>query len=211
MTGTLPESLVLLAGGKGERAGMPKGLLTYEGKSLLAMQLERARRLGFSRIILGLGHFAERYEEEVERLALAKGRLMMALNPEPDLGQFRTLQEALRHSPGDVFVLPLDTPLPHSVAIDALRGRGKAAMPELNGRGGHPVWLARDFVRHLTMLSPHDLDARLDRQLHHLGKDCARIPVRDARIHMNVNTREEWEKSATLFLKDEVLSPPGET
>lgn len=211
MAEKVPESLVLLAGGKGERAGVPKGLLSFQGQSLLAIQLERARRLGLSHIILGLGFFAERYEEEVARLARDKKHVTMVVNPEPELGQFRTLQEALRQSPGDAFVLPLDTPLPHRPIFDALRGKGRAALPEINGRGGHPVWLAHDFVRYLTALSPHDADARLDHQLHHLGRDCARIPVGDARILLNVNTREEWEKSARLFTQDEALPPQEAT
>lgn len=67
---------MIFAAGKGTRLGeitesIPKALVDINGKTALAIAVERCAGFGFDDIIINVHHFADMVEEEVERLISA--------------------------------------------------------------------------------------------------------------------------------------------
>jgi CTP:molybdopterin cytidylyltransferase MocA len=197
--GTLP--LVLLAGGKGSRAGRSKGLITWHGEPWAIWQLRSFARAGGREAVIVLGHEVQAYHA-----FLSPGPfLRIAVNPEPERGPFSSIQIGITALPAHArgaFVLPVDVPAPasevwqslasalqsapHEAADDAL----DAAIPTFEDRGGHPVLLSRRFCARLAVLSPAAPDARLDLQL--AGARTRRVAVGDPRVRLNLNTEADF-------------------
>ena len=196
MANKLPTA-VLLAGGKSNRMGSAKGLLSLPGgKTWLGAQVEALLDTGVEEVVVVLGYGSENYRSSVPELKHAR----IVINPSPERGQFSSLQAGISSvATGDVFVLPLDVPCPGKDVWRAIFGgfgpETQAIMPVHEGRGGHPVLLARNFVNKLAAIAPDSEDARLDAQLHGLSGDrLSRVSVVDARVTMNINTSVDWER-----------------
>lgn len=205
--------LVLLAAGASSRTldeiGRPKGLISVRGRPWLQVQLETFADAGGTRAVIVLGHHREAILAAVPALdratsewtALAGLQVRTAINPQPDRGPFSSLQtglHVLESEDVDAFVLPVDVPAASRPVWTALAAAGApAAVPQIDGRGGHPVLVARKLIDHLLQLDPAAPDARLDVQLHEAGS--VRVAVTDRRIHGNLNTADDWSQ----FLNDD--------
>lgn len=109
---------VVMAAGKSTRmkSRLPKPLHPICGKPLLAYLLDACEQAGISRVIVVVGHEAERVQE-----AFA-GRCVFALQAEP-LGTGHAVMSAkplLADYTGDLLVLPGDTPLVDSQTLQKL-------------------------------------------------------------------------------------------
>jgi molybdenum cofactor cytidylyltransferase len=201
--------LVLLAAGRSSRMGEPKGLVVIEGRRWIDRQLDAVAAAGVvDRVVVVLGHDRSRYDLEAPGL---RARAAVVENPNPDLGPFSSLQcglaalDAPAHGGGGldaVFVLPVDVPAPGPEVWRALAGAvteteapgsAQAAVPVHDGRGGHPVFLARAFARRLLAAPP---ESRLDLELAHAfaAGHAARVPVADPRVRLNLNAPGDWVK-----------------
>lgn len=202
MTRSWCQPLVLLAGGRGSRMGMPKALLA-SGR-WLDEQLEALACAGVSRVVLVLGHaLGEQLaalpwiERHLGRACTRAGlSLRVVVNPQPGRGPFSSLQVGLSAADGPAlgaFVLPIDTACPEGSVFAALAdamGPGvDAATPSFRGRGGHPVLLGGPLASRVLAASP---DGRLDRMLRALpvGRRV-RVPVRDPRVLTDLDTPTE--------------------
>jgi len=184
--------LILLAGGKSERMGTPKGLLAVHGESFLQYQARRFQEAGGQALVVVLGYGAALYEK-------ALAGLQAVVNPTPERGPFSSLQCGLtwlaREQPAmsGCFVLPIDVPAPDASVWKRLTAELAAGTevvcPEYAGSGGHPVLLSPAFCALLRRVPTDDPAARLDRQIAALpaGKRC-RALVSDAQVTMNLNT-----------------------
>lgn len=181
--------LVLLAAGESVRMGIPKGLVSVEGKPWLLHQLDAARKVGIERVIVVLGYHADAYLKAIPDLKFV-------LNSDPSRGQFSSLQRGLQEvGSSGAFLLPVDTPCP---ALDvwercarALSPQVEACVPVFEGKGGHPTLLGPTFVAHLLALTP--ASSRLDHEIHRLPPEkVARPDCADAKIKMNLNTPQDW-------------------
>jgi CTP:molybdopterin cytidylyltransferase MocA len=190
--------VVVLAAGRSSRLGMAKGLVVVEGVRWIVRQLEA---LGGRRAVVVLSHDRERYLSEVPDLPL---RATIAVNPDPERGPFSSLQvglAALAPAPAPapalapVFVLPVDVPAAAPAVWDALEealagAAAHAAVPEHEGRGGHPVLLAASFAAEILA---RPAGSRLDEELRRRGP-VLRVPVGDPRVRLNLNAAEDWGK-----------------
>jgi CTP:molybdopterin cytidylyltransferase MocA len=132
--------LILLAGGKSSRMGIPKGLLDYRGNYWLLEQLTRFKAASGKRAIVVLGFHTEEYFDKIPWLRAAQTKPLLQLgleisavvNPYPEQGQFSSLLCALsmlsiknhpsaKHrtsntegvfSISGAFILPIDVPGP---------------------------------------------------------------------------------------------------
>lgn len=187
----LPHPLVILAGGKGERAGGPKGLIEYNGRPWLEIQLREYRDRGGDRVVVVLGHAYEDYLKLVPSLSSAD----VVINPDPDRGQFSSLQLGLAEAIDAAYVLPIDVPVPDEdvwrrLAAE-LRDPALVCVPTWQDRGGHPVLMSRPFIAKVLSASPLD---RLDQHIRQLDADqVKRIAVDDMRVCMNMNTLDQWK------------------
>jgi CTP:molybdopterin cytidylyltransferase MocA len=171
--------VLLLAAGRGRRAGGPKAWRPHDGTTLLEAHLDFFRGLfGASRISVAI------QEEWRERCA--------ALSPEttwvaadPDASPLDTLQKLIAASPAELsFVLHVDMPVFDRGVYEALlRCEGFAVVPSFDGRRGHPVLLTAEALTHLSLLDP--AKDRLDVWLKERGAEevCVAVPS----VHLNLN------------------------
>jgi CTP:molybdopterin cytidylyltransferase MocA len=205
-----PSSLaevVVLAAGRSSRMGEPKGLVRVDGRPWILHQLDA---LAGRRVVVVLGEDRARYEEVVPSLAARVPPATVVVNPAPDRGPFSSLQVGLAALAGGpaasrarsvaAFVLPVDVPAASAdvwTALEAALGDRDgidAAVPEHEGRGGHPVLLAPSL---LARLGTAPASSRLDELLRALPPGrLRRVQVGDPRIRLNLNAPEDWGKVA---------------
>ena len=176
---------ILLAAGRSERMGRPKGLLEHRGGAWLADQVEAIRVQGAC-VVLVVGAEAEAYASLAQTLGLE-----VRTNPAPESGPFSSLRIGLQGLSGPVFVGPIDVPVaPILRKLEAALGNAAAVVPAHHGRGGHPVLMGPSFVQELKELNINDPESRLDVQLRKAG--ALRLEIADPRILQNLNTPEAW-------------------
>jgi choline kinase len=106
---------IILAAGRGSRlqqtadGQLPKCLLTFGGRSLLARHLELLEAAGVAEIVLALGFRHELIAAEVARLG-SRARIETVLNPRYELGSMLTVHTAAEPLTrgGDVLLMDAD-------------------------------------------------------------------------------------------------------
>jgi CTP:molybdopterin cytidylyltransferase MocA len=205
--------LILLAGGRSSRMGVPKGLLQYQGRFWMIEQFNRFKVAGGKRVMVVLGFHRKQYLEKMPWLAgefqtpvlLMSLQLSVAINPHPQLGPFSSLQcaiAALKKEEEDylgAFILPIDVPGPGPEVFQemtrAFENSWEALIPRFRSNGGHPVLLSRNFINRLAEVSPKSMDARLDFQIRALPRNkIAYLPVADERVCLNLNDPAEFQR-----------------
>jgi molybdenum cofactor cytidylyltransferase len=189
--------VVVLAAGRSSRMGEPKGLVPFRGRPWLLAQLDAIASAG-GRAVIVLGTDRERYLQALPGLAQ---RARLAFNDDPDRGPFSSLQCGLAAATSAapaaaVFVLPVDVPAASPAVWRALRQAlagsptADAVVPELEGRGGHPVLLSPSTA---ALLQSRPATSRLDVELAALPQ-ILRAPVKDPFIRLNLNAPPDWGK-----------------
>lgn len=121
-------------------------------------------------------------------------------NPEPDRGQFSSLQIGLRdvlnRGRDTAIVTLVDRPPAKILTLEALRDAFDAAprtiwtvVPEFSGRHGHPYIAGREMIEKFLQAPPsgnaRDIEHRFQERIRYLK-------VEDPFVTMNVNTPEEY-------------------
>ena len=184
--------VIILAAGKSERAGVPKGLIRTNGRYWLQVQLDNIPDSVVSRRLTILGNWKQEY-------LAAFPSLDHGVNSDPDLGPFSTLVAGIRElgKVDGAFVLPIDVPSPSKKVWEELARKLNdsvlACTPECHGKGGHPVLLSGALLARFLALDLSADNARLDQQLRLLGPaERVRVKVEDPRILENRNHAEDW-------------------
>ena len=204
--------LILLAAGKSRRMGVPKGLIKINDRNLIDYQLKAFGELGGNKVIVVLGAHFDEYQKVLPWVKTALNDwhktdsstlLRVARNENFELGQFSSLKMGmevfLTLQDQYAFVLPIDVPCPGSSVWKTLMAKTgtktHASIPEISGRGGHPVIISRKFANELAQLSPEDEESRLDLQIKKLDKSrVVRVVVEDKSIHANLNNPEKLQQ-----------------
>jgi CTP:molybdopterin cytidylyltransferase MocA len=126
----------------------------------------------------------------------------MVINPNPDRGQFSSLQiglqEVLNRGRDAAIITLVDRPAPSIATIEQIKnafiagdGEAWAVVPEYAGRHGHPIVIGREMIGAF-------LDAQASssaREIEHsLQKHVRYLAVADPLVAANVNTPEDFEK-----------------
>lgn len=114
-------------------------------------------------------------------------------NKHPEWHRFYSLKigvKALKES-NSIFVHNIDNPFVSEELLALLKKENaQVVIPEYNGKGGHPILLSKDIIV--------DLKGTEENQKHlkdYLNSFLSkRVPVSDDRIHININTQEEYQK-----------------
>ena len=138
---------LVLAGGAGRRMGGPKALLRLGPLSFAEHAARLLERPGVERVLVVLGHEAER----VRREAGLSERFEVLVNPDPERGMLSSLlcglERAERLEADALLAHPVDHPFvePGTVArvVAALLAGATVAVPSWDGRRGHPAGFAR--------------------------------------------------------------------
>jgi|SRR5579864_2146622 len=199
---------VILAAGESSRMGTDKALMpwppmasagTPSGDTFLSAAIRSFSALDFVVVVAG------KNESTLAPVVYAKGA-SIAVNPNPQRGQFSSLRvglrEVLNHGRDAAMVTLVDRPPPSEATIQKLRDAFLAAdrnvwsvVPEHSGRHGHPFIAGREMIEaflHAPATSTaRDVEHRHQEHLQYISVD-------DPLVAVNINTPEDY---AALFAK----------
>jgi molybdenum cofactor cytidylyltransferase len=187
---------VILAAGVSSRMGRDKALLPWQGGTFLSAAIQ-ALQPETELVIVVAGQNAPKLEPVVYANAA-----FLVVNPHSEMGQMSSLQRGLEEvlSRGrDAAVITLvDRPAPRAETIEQLKqaflaagDQTWAAVPEYNGKHGHPIVIGREMIQ-AFLRAPATSTARDVEHAHQ--QNILYVPVDDPLIAVNVNTEEDYEK-----------------
>jgi molybdenum cofactor cytidylyltransferase len=204
---------VILAAGESSRMGRDKALLPWPPES--ARILPQAGLLSsgtlLSAAVEALGRYCDMVivvggnsEALVRPVAYAAGAFFVR-NPEPERGQFSSLQtglhEVMNRGRDAAMITLVDRP-PSKAAtfsrlLEAFEARDRntwAVVPEYEGKHGHPILIGREMIE-VFLRSPATANAR---DIEHANQQhIAYVPVDDSRVTVNINTPEDYARLGT--------------
>ena len=194
---------VILAAGSSTRMGRDKALLPWpppaagaqpSPHTLLSAAIE-AFSLFTEMIIVVAGH----NQPSLAPIVYARAASLLR-NPDPDRGQFSSLQvglqEVLAHGRDAAIVTLVDRPPVRAATIETLRNQFAAAprdiwavVPEYQGKHGHPYIAGRELIEAFLRAAPtanaRDIEHRHQRHIQYL-------PLDDPFVTLNVDTPEDY-------------------
>ena len=185
---------IILAAGRGARAGGPKALLTLDGETFLARVARLLLRPGIGRVTAVVGHESERVLRE-SALPADVATIVNRRHAEGMLTSILAgLDEAEAAGADAILLHPVDHPLIGPATLDAviaaLRRGAPIAVPSHEGRRGHPAGFARVAWAALRAAAPDEgargVLARHPEWIEHVpaGEECL----------VGINTAEEYEQ-----------------
>jgi molybdenum cofactor cytidylyltransferase len=199
---------VILAAGESARMGTDKALLPWppqvEGQApspdtFLSAAI-RSLILATDFVVVVAG----KNEAAVTPIAYASGA-SVRINPEPNRGQFSSLQvglhEVLNRGRDAAIITLVDRPPVGSATVQLLRDAFEAAppniwavVPEISGKHGHPYLVGRELME-AFLQAPASGSAR---DIEHRYQDHIQyVTVDDPFAAMNINTPEDYAALAT--------------
>jgi len=190
---------VILSAGASSRMGRDKALLPWPpGAADSTMLSASIAALGpyCVAVVVVAGRNANNLAS-----AIAAGGAAMVVNPEPERGQFSSMQIGLRQALAlgceAAMITLVDNPPLSAASMKRLRtafdealGRGHwGVAPERGGRRGHPLLVNLDLIDAL-LSAPVDSNAREVKRAH--PGTIEAVPVPDSLVSVDVNTPGEY-------------------
>ena len=200
---------VILAAGESSRMGRDKALLPWPPQSAGAAGtfLSAAIEL-FAPYVDIVLVVAGKNENAVAPIVYANGA-SLAVNPDPERGQFSSLQaglhEVLNRGRDAAMITLVDRPPVKSDTIHALieafelalRQWKWAVVPEYQGKHGHPILVGREMME-AFLRAPASSSAR---EIQHTHQDkITYVPVDDPLVVVDVDTPEQYAALAAPAL-----------
>jgi len=190
---------LILAAGDSTRMGRDKALLPWPPSSPSETFLSAAIKLFFPRVDVVLVVVGKN-EPALTPIIYANGASLI-VNPDPDRGQFSSLQAGLqevRNRGRDSAMITLvDRPPVRSETIDLLQSafdraiakRKWAVIPDYKGNHGHPILIGNAMLE-AFLEAPETANAREIERQHQ--SEIEYLPVDDPLVAINVNTPEQY-------------------
>ena len=190
---------VILAAGASSRMGRDKALLPWHSGTFLSAAI-RALQSSTEFVIV----VASENEANLEPIVNAEAAFMVR-NPNPEQGQFSSLQcglrEVLNRGRDAAIVTLVDRPAPSLQTIEQLKNaflNGNdalwAVVPEYAGKHGHPIVVGREMIE-AFLRAPATSSAREVEHAHQ--QHIAYLSVTDPAVIANVDTPEDFENLKT--------------
>jgi len=194
---------IILAAGESTRMGRDKALLpwpptlspnTPSGGTLLSAAIKALS--DFCDLVIVV---AGKNEAALRPVIYGCGAFL-ALNPNPDLGQFSSLQvglhEVLNQGRDAAMVTLVDRPPPQSTSLQALTSAFAnrnhdvwSVIPEYQGKHGHPILIGREMIE-AFLKAPATSVAR---DIEHANQQrILYVPVSDSQVTANIDTPEQY-------------------
>jgi molybdenum cofactor cytidylyltransferase len=187
---------VILAAGASTRMGRDKALLPWRDGTFLSAAI-RALQPATELVLVVGGANAAALEPIADSYAA-----FMVVNPEPQRGQFSSLQtglqEVLNRGRDAAIVTLVDRPAAGLQTIGQIKAaflssdeRTWAVVPEYGGRHGHPFVIGREMIE-AFLRAPASSTAR---DVEHANQGHIRyLPVSDPLVSANIDTPEDFER-----------------
>jgi len=187
---------VILAAGASTLMGRDKALLPWREGTFLSAAI-RALQPATELVLVVAGANAASLEPIANAYAA-----FMVVNPEPQRGQFSSLQvglqEVLNRGRDAAIVTLVDRPAAEPETIEQIKTaflssdeRIWAVAPEYGGKHGHPIVIGREMIE-AFLRAPSGSNAR---DVEHGRQEHIRyLPVRDPLVVANVDTPEDFER-----------------
>ena len=182
---------VVLAAGASTRMGEPKALLrTRDGRRYVEAIADGARTGGCDAVVVVLG------PPHGERIRAALPGWTVAWTERPERGMLSSVQAglgAIGGDAGDALIWPVDIPFVEPATVRALvMHGGTIVVPVHNGRGGHPLRVARAHFAEIAALDPaRGLKALLEAH----AAEVVRLPVADPGVLVDVDTPDDYART----------------
>ena len=184
---------IVLAAGKGTRAGGPKALLRINNTTFVEYIINKLLNAPIAKIIVVT---SPDIFNEIKTI-VPLNRVLMILNSEIKGDQLSSIRVGLKHASNDstgFICWPVDIPLVKTETIHSLINTSSSVnkniiLPKYNNKRGHPVIFKKNMYHALSTLCPAESGARwLIQQYPH---EILELEVNDPGILLNVNTPEE--------------------
>jgi molybdenum cofactor cytidylyltransferase len=202
---------VILAAGASSRMGRDKALLPWRDGTFLSAAI-RALQPATELVIVVAGANAPNLETIVNANAA-----FLAVNPDPQQGQFSSLQvglqDVLNRGRDAAIVTLVDRPPAEAETIQQIRAaflsgddQTWAVVPEYGGKHGHPFVIGREMIEAFLRAPVHSTA----RDVEHANQARIRyVPVDDALVAANVDTPEDFEKLLRAGTATSIIAPSG--
>jgi molybdenum cofactor cytidylyltransferase len=204
---------VILAAGESSRMGTNKALLPWPPRDPRQIASPDTFLSAAIRSLSQVADFvlvvAGKNESELAPVVYAEGESMV-VNPDPDRGQFSSLQvglkEVLNRGWDAAIVTLVDRPPVRTATIRQLRQAFLSApmktwsvVPEFEGKHGHPMVIGREMIE-VFLQAPATATGR--EVEHKYQSHIEYVPVEDPYVALNINTPEEY---AALLVRADSL------
>ena len=176
---------IVLAGGSSTRAKLNKLLLEVDRKPLICHTINTISPF-VDKVIVVTG----KYHDELSKVVT---NCEIVFNSRHELGMFSSVLCGIEKAKGnDVLLIPGDITNVSENTIKALfNGTKSIRIPSFNGKTGHPVFIAKEYVE---LLSKEPVDYRLCDFIAKHNNDVQTIEVDDSYINFDIDTIEDYNK-----------------
>lgn len=177
--------------------GRPKALLPWRDGTFLSSAIHALSPF-CDMVLVVAGANANELRTTVDSLGA-----FLVVNPEPERGQFSSLQvgvqEVLNRGRDSAILTLVDRPAPEQLTISYLKEHflrlinqdDWAVVPSFQGRHGHPIFISREMIG-AFLDAPETSNARDIRHKHE--SKIAYVEVTDPLTVANIDTPEDYQK-----------------
>ena len=188
---------ILLAAGESSRMGQLKALLPWRDTTLLEYQLHSLLDAGVGRVIVVLGHDADRLKPLVESADGAS----WTVNPDYLQGKTTSLKTGVAALAGqqvsDVLLLNVDQPRSADTVRTLLErhlaSSYRITIPTHGGKGGHPILIAAELIPELAEIEEESLGLKAVVRRH--ADATEPFELDDPSVLLDLNTPEQYQKA----------------
>lgn len=192
-------SVLILAAGNSERMGHSKLFLKLpNGNTFIEHLVNEYQKFGCTQIAVVVNQSNEKEIKENYKHLL--GKIEIAVNPNPDLGRFRSVKIGLStlKKPSYVFIHNIDNPHCDTSILNILKENIAGfdyVVPTFKGKGGHPILISKEVVSKICTEEKNDF--LLNEFLSRFNRN--RIEVNNDTILKNINTPDEYNSFLFAF------------
>ena len=176
---------IVLAGGSSTRAKVNKLLLEVDRKPLICHTINTISPF-VDKVIVVTGKFHNELSKVITDCEIV-------FNSKHELGMFSSVLVGISHALGnDVLLIPGDITNVSANTIKAIIGGTKPIrIPSFNGKTGHPVLVAKEYV---DKLSKEPVDSKLCDFIAKHNDNVEKIEVDDSYINFDIDTLDDYNK-----------------